>query len=170
MSAHKEKEVITVSSYNDLAFDLRPIRHKDCQAIWDILKDPHVQSFNDYSADITKGDVYDFIQGDIESFYNQQGIRLVIVLRSTGQVIGSVGIFNIINGQGILGFELSSQYFGKGIMQKVLAMLFGKLTTFVPAPLNTIVALVNPNNSSCIKLLTKCGFQQHDAHWIKYVT
>ena len=40
MSAHKEKEVITVSSHNDLAFDLRPIRHKDCQAIWDILKDP----------------------------------------------------------------------------------------------------------------------------------
>ena len=86
-----------------------------------------VQSFNDYSADITKGDVYDFIQGDIESFYNQQGIRLVIVLRSTGQVIGSVGIFNIINGQGILGFELSSQYFGKGDNAKGISHVIWKI-------------------------------------------
>ena len=159
-----------MSNDDDLAFDLRPIRHKDCQAIWDILKDPQVQSFNDYGTDITKGDVYDFIQGDIERFYNQQGIRLVIVLRSSGQVIGSVGIFNIIDGQGMLGFELSSQYFGKGIMQKVLDMLFEKLTTFVPAPLNSVLALVNPNNSASIKLLTKCGFQQHDTHWVKYVS
>tara|TARA_B100000315_G_C14294206_1_gene458790 strand:+ start:167 stop:646 length:480 start_codon:yes stop_codon:yes gene_type:complete len=159
-----------VSSHDDLAFDLRPIRHRDCQAIWDILKDPQVQTFNDYGADITKGDVYDFIQGDIERFYNQQGIRLVIVLRSSGQVIGSVGIFNIIDGQGMLGFELSSQYFGKGIMQKVMDMLFEKLTTFVPAPLNSVLALVNPNNSASIKLLTKCGFQQHDTHWVKYVS
>ncbi|WP_462180020.1 GNAT family N-acetyltransferase [Pseudoalteromonas gelatinilytica] len=158
-----------MSNDDDLAFDLRPVRHKDCQAIWDILKDPQVQSFNDYGTDITKGDVYDFIQGDIERFYNQQGIRLVIVLRSSGQVIGSVGLFNIIDGQGMLGFELASQYFGKGIMQKVLDMLFEKLTTFVTTPLNSVVALVNPNNSASIKLLTKCGFQQHDAHWVKYV-
>ena len=159
-----------MSSHDDLAFDLRPIRHKDCQSIWDILRDPRVQSFNDYGADITKGDVYDFIQGDIERFYNQQGIRLVIVLRSSGQVIGSVGIFNIINGQGMLGFELSSQYFGKGIMQKVLDMLFEKLTSFVTTPLNSVVALVDSNNSASIKLLNKCGFVQHDAHWIKYVS
>ncbi len=159
-----------MSSHDDLAFDLRPIRHRDCQAIWDILKDPQVQTFNDYDADITKGDVYDFIQGDIERFYTQQGIRLVIVLRSSGQVIGSVGIFNIIDGQGMLGFELSSQYFGKGIMQKVLDMLFEKLTTFVPAPLNSVLALVNQNNSASIKLLTKCGFQQDDAHWVKHVS
>lgn len=158
-----------MSNHDDLAFDLRPIRHKDCQAIWGILKDPHVQSFNDYSSDITKGDVYDFIQGDIERFYNQQGIRLVIVLRSSGQVIGSVGLFNIINGKGMLGFELSSQFFGKGIMQKVLEMLFDKLTTFVATPLNSVVALVNPNNSASIKLLKKCGFQNHEAHWIKYI-
>ena len=159
-----------MSSHDDLAFDLRPIRHKDCQAIWDILKDPQVQTFNDYGADITKGDVYDFIQGDIERFYNQQGIRLVIVLRSSEQVIGSVGIFNIIDGQGMLGFELSSQYFGKGIMQKVLDKLFEKLRTFVPAPLISVLALVNPNNSASIKLLTKCGFQQHNADWVKYVS
>ena len=158
-----------MSNDDDLAFDLRPIRHKDCQAIWNILRDPRVQSFNDYGADITKGDVYDFIQGDIERFYNQQGIRLVIVLRSSGQVIGSVGIFNIINGQGMLGFELSSQYFGKGIMQKVLDMLFEKLTSFVTTPLNSVVALVDSNNSASIKLLNKCGFQQNHAHWIKYI-
>ena len=48
-------------------------------------------TFNDYKSDLTKGDVYDFIQGDIEGFYNQQGIRLVIVLRSKGKVIGSIG-------------------------------------------------------------------------------
>jgi len=159
-----------VSCDDNYAYDLRPIRHKDCQAIWEILKDPQVQSFNDYKSDLTKGDVYDFIQGDIEGFYNQQGIRLVIVLRSNGLVIGSIGLFNIIDGQGVLGFELASHYFGKGIMQKVLLEFFQKLNVFITTPVDKVHAIVQPENTACIKLLAKCGFELNNELWTKHIT
>ncbi|WP_404340116.1 GNAT family N-acetyltransferase [Pseudoalteromonas mariniglutinosa] len=146
---------------------IRPICHKDCHALWQILSDPLVQEFNDYPLTISKGDVREHIQGDLERSYTQQGLRYVIVLKQTGLVIGSIGLFNIQHNTAYIGFELASDYFGKGIMQFAITKLLSVLHDQFSFPIENIFADVKLGNLACIRLLEKLGFKKQGLLWCK---
>lgn len=148
---------------------LRLVSHKDCQAIWDILKNPLVQEFNDYPLTITKGDVRDLIQGDIERAYTLEGSRFVIVINLTGQVVGSIGLFNInkLDHSAYIGFELAPEFFGQGIMYKAVNILLYKTIKHHAYQINKIIADVKPGNLACINLLKKLGFTNKQLTWEK---
>ena len=148
---------------------LRLVSHKDCQAIWDILKNPLVQEFNDYPLTISKGDVRDLIQGDIERAYTLEGSRFVIVINLTGQVVGSIGLFNINKPQrsAYIGFELAPEFFGKGIMYKAVSILLCKTVNHHAYKISTVFADVKPANIACIHLLKKLDFSYQNNIWQK---
>lgn len=148
---------------------LRLVSHKDCQAIWDILKNPLVQEFNDYPLTITKGDVRDLIQGDIERAYKLEGSRFVIMFNLTGLVVGSIGLFNINKEthSAYIGFELAPEFFGKGVMYKAVNILLSKTAKHHAYKINTVFADVKPGNAACINLLKKLGFYYKNNIWQK---
>ncbi|MGO2011246.1 MAG: GNAT family N-acetyltransferase [Pseudoalteromonas sp.] len=166
----KNEEFIVQHEMSGLTdISLRLVSHKDCQAIWDILQNPLVQEFNDYPLTITKGDVRDLIQGDIERAYKLEGSRFVIVFNLTGQVVGSIGLFNINKAaqSAYVGFELAPEFFGKGIMHKAVSILLSKTVKHHAYQINTVYADVKPGNAACIALLKKLGFTFNNKIWEK---
>lgn len=83
-----------------------------------------------------------------------------ITLRNSGNVIGSCGFLNRApkHFRAEVGFELSKQYWGKGIAAEALEAVikFG----FEHLQLERIEALIEPANTSSQKLVEKTSFMR----------
>ncbi len=84
--------------------------------------------------------------------------RWLIVLKETGESIGTVGFHNWDRGNHIaeIGYDLSSHHWGKGIMSEVLrcVLAFG----FSQMQLNRVQAFVHVQNTASYRMLRKQGF------------
>ena len=88
------------------------------------------------------------------------GIRWGITLKTSGKVIGSCGFLNrsTKNYRAEVGFELSKEYWGKGIASEALEAVikFG----FEHYSFERIEALIEPANVPSQKLVEKQGFKR----------
>lgn len=84
--------------------------------------------------------------------------RWLITLKETGEPIGTVGFHNWDRTNHIaeIGYDLSSQHWGKGIMSEVLqcVLAFG----FDQMQLNRVQAFVHLQNAASYQVLRKLGF------------
>jgi ribosomal-protein-alanine N-acetyltransferase len=94
-----------------------------------------------------------------QSIYEQgTGIRWGIALKESGKIIGSCGFLNRAakHYRSEIGYELSKEYWGKGIASEALAAVvkYG----FENLQLERIEALIEPPNLSSQKLVERQGF------------
>jgi len=138
------------------------ITHKHAPALFAILNEPEVAQFNDYDLPLSRDDVKQIIQHDITCFYEQTGIRLVIINNHTHEVMGSVGLYDIKDGKAWLGFELATKFWHQGYMFEVLNQLVvsKSFETILRSTIRKLYANVDPANFSSQKLLSKIGFTQ----------
>ncbi|WHZ05592.1 GNAT family protein [Neobacillus sp. YX16] len=106
----------------------------------------------------TLNDVYDEINW-YQSIYDEgSGIRWGITLKDSDKVIGSCGFLNIKSKhhRAEVGFELSKEYWGKGIASEALeaVLRYG----YQHFQLERIEALIEPNNVPSQKLVERQGF------------
>jgi [ribosomal protein S5]-alanine N-acetyltransferase len=102
------------------------------------------------------------VMGEInwyESIYEEgEGIRWGITLKEEGKVIGSCGFLNRApkHHRAEVGFELSKDYWGKGIASEALdaVIRYG----FLHLELERIEALIEPDNLPSQKLVERKGF------------
>jgi ribosomal-protein-alanine N-acetyltransferase len=108
-------------------------------------------------------------------FKYNDGIYFGIARKDNNQLIGSVGISsrNRDHNRIEASYDLSAQYWGRGIMTKALwaVLKYG----FEKIGINRIEAFAMPDNIGSVKVLQKCGFfyegnlRQHRYHNGKYV-
>lgn len=110
---------------------LKPIKHRDCSALWAILSEPLVAQFNDYAVPLTRDDVKQLIQDDITGMYEGNTLRLGMYLLNTSTLIGCIGLYDIEEDTAWLGFELSPNHWGNGYMSEVLAFILTNITALV---------------------------------------
>ncbi|MBB1399159.1 GNAT family N-acetyltransferase [Pseudoalteromonas sp. SG44-8] len=110
---------------------LKPIKHRNCSALWAILSEPLVAQFNDYAVPLTRDDVKQLIQDDITGMYEGNTLRFGIYLLNTSTLIGCIGLYDIEEDTAWLGFELSSNYWGNGFMSEALAFLLTNIKAVV---------------------------------------
>ncbi|MFK3865136.1 GNAT family N-acetyltransferase [Pseudoalteromonas rhizosphaerae] len=129
---------------------LKPIKHRDCSALWAILSEPLVTQFNDYAVPLTRDDVKQLIQDDITGMYEGNTLRFGMYLLNTSTLIGCIGLYDIEEDTAWLGFELSPNHWGNGYMSEALAFI-----------LTNITALVTPlgNELSITSLKTKVAIE-----------
>lgn len=83
-------------------------------------------------------------------------LDFVLVLASTGKVIGKVGIWETKNCE--IGFMLNRSYWGKGYMNEALEVL---LPHIWKQGIDKMMADVDPRNEASIGLLEKVGFVEY---------
>lgn len=95
-----------------------------------------------------------------KNFNNEAGIRWGICLKEDGTIIGTCGYHNWSKGflRAEVGYELSKEYWRKGIMSEVLKAII--TYGFNKMELNRIEALVEPKNIASKEILKKIGFKE----------
>ena len=106
-------------------------------------------------------EVKQFVIDRISDFKEKKGITWMIYNKETKQNIGSICYwnFNFETHTAEMGYELTSEFQGKGFMQEALSKIinfgFNKLNLY------TIEAFTDKNNKASIKALLKYNFIQN---------
>lgn len=129
---------------------LRPMQPGDATAVFDIFSIPEVTRYYEIDA------LVEFSQAvHLTEHFIANG-RFAILM--SGRMIGSCGLFAVHQEyrSASLGYDLSSDFRGRGIMHEALVALlqYG----FSSLGLNRINALVYPENRASIRVLEKLGF------------
>ncbi|MGM0903895.1 MAG: GNAT family N-acetyltransferase [Bacillota bacterium] len=137
---------------------LRQIEKNDAKSVLKYLSDVEVMKYYGLEPYQTVEDVLEEISW-YESILNENtGIRWGITLRGENEVIGSCGFLNLVtqHQRTDIGFELSKDYWGKGIASEALEEVtkYG----FEQMNLQRIQALIEPPNIRSQKLVEKQGF------------
>ncbi|MBY0579085.1 MAG: GNAT family N-acetyltransferase [Burkholderiales bacterium] len=133
---------------------LRPLAREDAGDIYAVFSHPEVTRY--YEIDT----MTDAAQADILLDHFISIGRLGIRLKGDSRLIGSCGLFgfNMPYRSASLGYDLSPEYWGRGIMTEALKALFG--FGFSTLGMNRLNALVYPDNLASIRVLEGLGFEK----------
>jgi len=139
-------------------FKLRQLKMEDDNEIFAIRSDEDVAKYLDRPQAKTIDDARQFITKINNGIDKNEWIFWAIVPRNEHKLVGRVCLWNITEDKSTaeIGFELSPDAQGKGIMQEVLPKIieYG----FEEMNLQKIEGDVDPNNIKSIKLMEKYGF------------
>ena len=137
---------------------LRQVTTEDAADMLNYLADPDVVKPMGLDPFQTEKDVWDEIDWYQSIVEEGTGIRWGITLKESGKVIGSCGFLNMKpkNRRAEIGYELSKDYWGKGIASEALKAVvkYG----YHHFQLERIEALIEPDNVPSQKLVEKQGF------------
>jgi len=152
---------IDIHTFPNLETDrlvLRKITKDDASNILSYLSDNEVMKYYGLEPFKSINEAMDEISWYQSLEKNNTGLRWGITLKEEGIVIGSCGFHNFVSQhfRTEIGFELSRDYWGKGIAGEALKTIiaFG----FQQFGLQRIEALIEPPNLSSQRLVEKQGF------------
>lgn len=141
-------------------FVLRQAQHADADDLYQLYADQAVVQYMSFIPFTSVDEALDEMKWYERIFAEQSGLRWMIEDRETSKVIGTCGFlaYEQEHHRTELGYDLSSAYWGKGIMKEVASCIiqFG----FEQMKLNKIEAKIEPDNQASIRLVEKLGFVQ----------
>jgi len=141
---------------------LRPIEIKDTNALFNYRSDAVANKFQGFIPKNLE-DVYEFINKTTTEFnIVESWFQLVIEERNSNQIIGDIGVHFIDEQQVELGITLAKIQHGKGFATEALKVLITYL--FEKFNKHRIIASIDPENTSSIKLFERLGFRK-EAHF-----
>jgi ribosomal-protein-alanine N-acetyltransferase len=137
---------------------LRPLVDADAPAIAILRSNDEVNRYIERAKFCTLEDAHAFIERIKEGTKNGKTFYWAICLKETGELIGTVCLFNFSEDKKTaeLGYELNTPFHGKGFMNEAVAKVID--FCFSTLKLRRIKAFTHQDNKSSIKLLLKNGF------------
>lgn len=135
---------------------LRPILAYDIEDIYKGLSNPEVTKYYGVSFD-TLEDTKEQMMWYEELIEEDTGIWWTIRSEDGSVFYGAIGLNDIHDGDGEIGYWLLPEYWGKGIISQVIPQVLDH--GFNTIGLQGITAEVESGNDSSIRLLEKEGFQ-----------
>ncbi len=139
---------------------LREMSFDDHEDIFTMFSNEAVTTYLDIATMERPIEAMFFIKIMKERFEKGRGIRWVITLRHSQQVLGTCGYnhwgYPVQNYRGEIGYDMAQDYWGQGFMGEALDSIIGY--GFMVRNLNRIEALVLPENTRSIHLLQRLGF------------
>ncbi|WIM40256.1 GNAT family protein [Paenibacillus sp. PK4536] len=156
-------------------FVLRQAQPEDSHDLYELYADEAVVEYMPFTPFTSVDEALDEMKWYTRIFAEQSGLRWMIEDREHAKVIGTCGFlgYEQEHHRAELGYDLSSAYWGKGIMKEVALCIiqFG----FEQIELNKIEAKIEPKNQASIRLMEKLEFvqegllRQHEYENGKYV-
>jgi ribosomal-protein-alanine N-acetyltransferase len=138
---------------------LRRLDITDVNDVFDYAKHPEVAKYVTWEAHKSIEDAKGFISWILGRYKNDEAGEWGIELKETGRIIGAMGFvgLDLQNSCGTIGYALSKEYWGKGIMTEAVTRLlsFG----FNDMELNRIEAFHAVENEASGKVMQKSGMQ-----------
>jgi [ribosomal protein S5]-alanine N-acetyltransferase len=139
---------------------LRQLRSSDSADVFHYFSMDEVTKYYDLESFTAVEQAEQLIEKFNQRFENNQGYRWGITLKAEDRVIGSCGFhsWEKRHFRAEIGYELSPEYWRKGIMAEVLraVLQYG----FSQLEINRIQAFIDRDNVSSRKLLEKAGFKE----------
>ena len=139
---------------------LREFKLSDAVDIHEIRSNELVMKYMDSDHHSSIADSEKFIQKNLKSYQNKEGLYWAIIEKSSGQFIGDFSFWRLdkVNFRGEIGFSLKSNYWRQGFMTEAMkiAIDFGLKNL----NLHSLEANINPANSASKMTLTKMGFKK----------
>lgn len=138
---------------------LRELTLLDRDSVFKHFSDPLVTQYMDIEPCKSLEEAEEIIQFHV----GDSGCRYGLIDKVSGELIGTGGFHCWVQGEpsrAEIGFDLSSNYWGKGFMQEAMEELIK--VGFDIMKLNYIEATVEQENLRSQKLLEKLKFQRHE--------
>lgn len=139
---------------------LRKMSVSDVQEVFEIRSDTEIMKFSTRPIAQTMQYALDHIRKANEAVDRNESINWAVTLKGQDKLIGMLGFVRIQprNYRAEVGYVLHPHFQRQGIMQEALqaVLIYG----FSTLELNSVMAVVDPQNLSSIKLLTKFGFEK----------
>jgi [ribosomal protein S5]-alanine N-acetyltransferase len=142
---------------------LRQLITSDDKEIFALRSDNNVNKYLDRKPSKTIDDAKSFIQTINENIQRNNSIYWAIILKGTDTLIGTICLFDFSNDnlKAEIGYELLTDFQGKGIMQEATSKVIEFGIQYIG--LNSIEAYTHSENEKSIRLLEKLNFKKHRA-------
>lgn len=137
---------------------LRKITKNDANNLFALRSDKKIMQFIDRPMAVTIKDAHEYIDKIEESLRNKYGITWAIVLKDGKGLIGTIGLWRIIqeNFRAEIGYMLHTDCQGMGLMQEAMVKVLDY--GFNTLKLHSVEAVIKPGNDSSSKLLERNRF------------
>jgi len=138
---------------------LRPLEPGDAEAIFAIFSDPAVSRYWSSPAWTSMEQADAFVQRAIAGFEKGEELRLGLVRREDGRLIGQCNLYAISlqNRHAEIGYSMASSAWGKGFMDEGLRAFIEH--AFSELGLIRIEADIDPRNAASARTLERLGFE-----------
>jgi len=139
------------------------LNNKDVKEVFELRSNPEIMKFIPRPLTKNHEDALEHIKIINDKIDDNTGINWSIRLKGNPKLLGIIGFYRLQpeNYRAEIGYILSSDYHGKGIIPEAVNRLikFG----FEDLKLHSIEAVIDPGNHASEKVLQKCGFVK-EAH------
>lgn len=142
---------------NEFSVYLRGLEIDDAEMIFSIHKEPAIiKGFLSYNNFPSFSNEKKWLESKIS---NTKDVSTAICLKETDELIGCIFLndINLLNRSGHCPVFISSKFQGKGYATQARILILQY--AFYERGLNRIVAYVNENNISSLRVLEKCGYK-----------
>jgi ribosomal-protein-alanine N-acetyltransferase len=139
---------------------LRPMHEGDAAAHYAVFSDPEVTRYWSRGPWTALSEAEEAIAATVAAYEDGGGLRLGLVLRTSGELIGNVSLHHLeeASRRCEIGYALARAHWGHGYVTEGLQAMvdhgFGALG------LNRIEADIDPRNAASARVLEKIGFQK----------
>lgn len=140
---------------------LRPLHADDAPALFEIHADPRFAQFWSSPPWTTLAQAEALIAQDQVDLQSGEHLRLGIVRREDGALLGSCSLFKIhpTNRRAELGYGLGPAHWGGGYAREAVAALLAFGFSESGLNLHRVEADIDPDNIASARLLDRLGFQ-----------
>lgn len=139
---------------------LRPFTVDDIEASWQMNLDEAVSRYTGDGGVVSREELERRIKEDVLGDYQRVGYgRMAVVLKETGIFIGFAGLKYLEDlGETDLGYRLMSTHWGQGYATEACRAILED--GFPRWKLESVIALVLPENVGSVRVLDKLGFER----------
>lgn len=139
---------------------LRWMREGDADAHFAVHADPEVARYLSRPAWTELSQAAESIEQTLADYAGGEGLRLGVVLRDTGQLIGNASLFHFVDDSRRceVGYVMARAHWGRGFASEMLEALLGY--GFDTLGLNRVEADIDPANAASGRVLEKLGFKR----------
>lgn len=139
---------------------LRWMDEDDAEAHFAVRSDPEVARYLSRGPWTELAQAVESIEQTRANYASGTGLRLGIVLRETGQLIGDASLYAFVDASRRcdIGYTLGQAHWGRGYAAEALEALLGY--GFDALDLNRVEADIDPANAASSRVLEKLGFRR----------
>lgn len=137
---------------------LRAVEPEDLEVLYTMENDPQLWDVSNFTVPYSRFAVRQYIENTQCDMFADQQLRLMIVHRELGVVLGTLDIseFVPLHGHGEVGVAIRSEYQGQGFAAEALQLLCDYALGFLR--MKQLTVHIASDNIRSIRLFSSCGF------------
>lgn len=152
--------VLTPTELSTARLQLRWMNEADTEAHYAVFSDPEVTRYWSRGPWTERAQAQESIAQTLANYASGEGLRMGIVRRDTGQLIGNATLHHFVDDSRRceVGYALARAHWGQGYAVEALEALLGY--GFGTLDLNRLEADIDPRNAASGRVLEKLGFRR----------